>query len=175
MPCLHLQLKPRVEGGNLCDVKIPHEIRSQVFRYKKSSVRYVLDENPSSDQDADGNNIEIQDPYCFVELPFFTGFEITSNIAASGLLPVKLGIAEDRHLGRSEALAPRRADVDSAYHINLKAEQIPATFEVKVFANDGITPKKFTKKTLGAQTTGENNHLVQIDLFFEYESNNLFH
>ena len=175
MPCLHLQLKPRAEGGNLCDVDIPHEIRSQVFRYKKSSVRYVLDENPGSDQDGDGENIEIQDPYCFVELPFFTGFEITSNIAASGLLPVQLGLPSDRHLGRSKALAPRRADVDSAYHINLKAETIPTKFEVKVFANDGITPKKFTKKSLGTQTTAENNHLIQVDLFFEYESNNLFH
>lgn len=173
MPCLHLQLKPRAEGGNLCDVEIPHEIRSQVFRYKKSSVRYVADENPASDQDADGENIEIQEPYCFVELPFFTGFEITSNIAASGLLPVKLGLPQDRAL--ADANRPHRADVDSAYHINLKAEQIPTKFEVKVFSNDGITPKKFTKKSLGGQTTAENNQLVQIDLFFEYESNNLFH
>jgi len=175
MPCLHLRLKPRTEGGNVCDVEIPHEIRSQIFRYKKSSVRYVLDENPSSDQDGDSNNIEIQEPYCFVDLPFFTGFEITSNIASSGLLPVKLGLPSDRHLGRSEALAPRRADVDTSYHINLKAEQIPAKFEVKVFDNDGRTPKKFTKKTLGGQTTAENNQLVQIDLFFEYETNNLYH
>ena len=175
MPCLHLQLKPREEGGNVCDVEIPHEIRSQVFRYKKSTARYVLDENPGTDQDGDGNNIEIQEPYCFVDLPFFTGFEITSNIAASGLLPVKLGMPSDRHLGRSEALAHRRADVDSAYHINLKAEEIPSKFVVKVFANDGRTPKKFTKKTLGGQTIVENNHLVQLDLFFEYETNSLFH
>lgn len=173
MPCLHLQLKPRVEGGNLCDVKIPHEIRSQVFRYKKSSVRYVADENPATDQDGDGEAIEIQEPYCFVELPFFTGFEITSNIASSGLLPVKLGLPNDRAL--ADTNRPHRVDVDSAYHINLKAEQIPATFEVKVYSNDGITPMKFTKKSLGAQSTGENNNLVQIDLFFEYESNNLFH
>ena len=173
MPLLHLQLLPRVEGGNICDVKIPHEIRSQVFRYKKSSVRYVLDENTATDEDGDGENIDIQEPYCFIELPFFTGFEITSNIAASGLLPVKLGLPQDRAL--ADANRPKRADVDSPYHINLKAEQIPATFEVKVFANDGITPKKFTKKTLGGQTTAENNQLVQIDLFFEYETNNLFH
>ena len=52
---------------------------------------------------------------------------------------------------------------------------IPSKFEVKVFANDGITPKKFTKKTLGGQTTAENNHLVQVDLFFEYETNSLYH
>lgn len=173
MPCLHLQLKPRKEGGNLCDVEIPHEIRSQVFRYKKSSVRYVLDENPATDQDGDGEALDIQEPYCFVDLPFFTGFEITSNIAASGLLPVKLGLPNDRALGDTHR--PKRADVDSAYHINLKAEQIPSKFEVRVFSNDGITPAKFTKKSLGGQTTGENNNLVQIDLFFEYESNNLFH
>ena len=52
---------------------------------------------------------------------------------------------------------------------------VPTKFVVKVFANDGRTPKKFTKKTLGGQTIVENNHLVQLDLFFEYETNSLFH
>ena len=58
---------------------------------KKVTTSYTITEKSLVDveaKDGDGNNIEIQGPYCFVDLPFFTGFEITSNIAASGLLPV---------------------------------------------------------------------------------------
>ena len=64
--------------------------------------------------------------------------------------------------------------MESDYHINLKSEVIPPKFVVKIFKNDGITPQPMTKKTLGAQTDAETGHVRQIDLFFEYETNNLF-
>lgn len=172
MPLLHLRLTPREEGSNVCDIHLPHEIRTQVLRYKKSVVRYVGDEAVGTDQDADGDPRDLQEDMIFIDLPFFTGFEITSNVGGGGLLPVVL--PDPIRQEPTTNNAPPRHIVESEYHINLKAENIPQKFEVRTFGNDGITPKKFTLKNLGQQTTTENHFLTQVDLIFEYETNNLF-
>jgi len=174
MPLLHLKLTPRVEGGNECEVDLQHEIRSQVFRYKKSLISVIPDESGSADHDGDGSNTDMFPEGCvMIDLPFFTGFEITSNVGAGGLLPVCCTAKPGQYSSSSSSEA-RRADMESDYHINLKAEIIPPQFVVKVFKSDGITPQPMTLKTLGGQTDGETGHVRQIDLFFEYESNNLF-
>lgn len=174
MPLLHLKLKPKIEGGNECEIDLAHEIRSQVFRYKKSLISVVPDEDQSADHDGDGDNKDMFPEGCvMVDLPFFTGFEITSNVGAGGLLPVCCK-AEAGQYGASNTQEARRLDMMADYHINLKAEIIPPKFVVKVYQADGITPQPMTLKTLGAQTDAETGHVRQIDLFFEYETNNLF-
>ena len=174
MPLLHLKLTPLVEGGNECEVNLAHEIRSQVFRYKKSLISVIPDENNSADHDGDGSNSDMFPEGCvMVNLPFFTGFEITSNVGAGGLLPVCC-VSKAGQYSASSASEARRLDMESDYHINLKAEVIPPSFVVKVYKADGITPQPFTLKTLGAQTDAETGHARQIDLFFEYETNNQY-
>ena len=173
MPLLHLKLTPIVEGGNECEVNLAHEIRSQVFRYKKSLISVIPDENVAADHDGDSDNLDQFPQGCImIDLPFFTGFEITSNVGAGGLLPVCVK-GRDSWLG-STGLTQQRADFESDYHINLKAEVIPAKFRVKVLKADGITPQPMTLKTRGAQTDAETGHVRQVDLFFEYESNNQY-
>ena len=174
MVLLHLQLKPLVEGGNECAVHLSHEVRSQVFRYKKSLISVIPDENTSADHDGDGSNYDMfPEGTIMVDLPFFTGYEITSNVGGGGLLQVCCVSKAGQYsaVGISEA---RRLDLASYYHINLKSEVIPARFNVKLFKNDGITPQPMTLKTLGAQTDAETGHVRQVDLFFEYESNNQY-
>lgn len=174
MPLLHLKLTPRVEGGNECEVDLAHEIRSQVFRYKKSLISVIPDEDISADHDGDSDPMDMFQEGCvMIDLPFFTGFEITSNVGAGGLLPVCCRAGAGQY-GASNTQEARRLDMESDYHINLKAEVIPPKFVVKVFKSDGITPQPMTLKTLGGQTDAETGHVRQIDLFFEYESNNLF-
>ena len=174
MPLLHLKLTPIVEGGSECEVNLAHEIRSQVFRYKKSLISVIPDENNSADHDGDGSNTDMFPEGCvMLNLPFFTGFEITSNVGAGGLLPVCC-VSKAGQYSASSASEARRLDMESDYHINLKAEVIPAKFMVKVLKADGITPQPMTLKTLGAQTDAETGHVRQVDLFFEYESNNQY-
>lgn len=172
MPLLHLRLEPTAEGSNVCDIHLPHEIRTQVMKYKKSVVRYVGDETVGTDQDGDGDARDLQETMIFVDLPFFTGYEITSNVGGGGLLPVHLPDPIQQQPTTNND--PPRHIAESDYHINLKAESLPQKFQVRTFGNDGITPKPFTLKSLGTQTNAENNHLVQVDLYFEYETNNLF-
>jgi len=174
MPLLHLKLKCRVEGGNECEVDLQHEIRSQVFRYKKSLLCVIPDENTGADGDADGSNLDMFPEGCvMVDLPFFTGFEITSNVGAGGLLPVVAQSIAGQY-SASSASEARRLDMACDYHINLKAELIPPKFVVKVFKADGITAQPMTLKTVGGQAASDTGFVRQIDLFFEYESNNLF-
>ena len=174
MPLLHLKLKCSVEGGNECEVNLAHEIRSQVFRYKKSLISVIPDENNSADHDGDGSNTDMFPEGCvMLDLPFFTGFEITSNVGAGGLLPVCC-VSKAGQYSASSASEARRLDMASDYHINLKAEVVPAKFIVKVLKADGLTPQPMTLKTLGGQTDAETGHVRQVDLFFEYESNNQY-
>ncbi len=174
MPLLHLQLLPIAEGSNVCEVILPHEIRSQVFKYKKSLITVIPDENTSADADADGDNNDMFPAGCvMVDLPFFTGYEITSNVGGGGLLPVVCK-AEAGQYSASSTLEVRRSDMEADYHINLKAEEIPSKFRCSVLKADGRTPQPFTLKTLGSQSVGETGFVRQIDLFFEYETNNLF-
>lgn len=174
MPLLYLKLKPTVEGGNTCEVQLQHEIRSQVFRYKKSLLCVIPDEDTSADADGDGEPSDMfPEGALMVDLPFFSGFEITSNVGAGGLLPVVAQSTAGQY-SASNSLEARRADMMCDYHINLKAEFIPPKFVVKVFKADGITPQPMTLKTLGAQTAAESGYVRQIDLFFEYETNNLY-
>ena len=174
MPLLHLKLKPMVEGGNECEVNLAHEIRSQVFRYKKSLISVIPDEDTTADADGDGEPMDMFPEGCvMLNLPFFTGFEITSNVGAGGLLPVCCK-AEAGQYSASNTQEARRLDMESDYHINLKAEVIPAKFIVKVLKADGITPQPMTLKTLGGQTAAETGYVRQVDLFFEYESNNQY-
>jgi hypothetical protein len=164
MPLLHLKLKPMVEGGNECEVNLAHEIRSQVFRYKKSLISVIPDESGSADHDGDGSNTDMFPEGCvMLNLPFFTGFEITSNVGAGGLLPVCC-VSKAGQYSASSSSEARRLDMESDYHINLKAEVIPA----------GLPPQPMTLKTLGGQTDAETGHVRQVDLFFEYESNNQY-
>jgi len=174
MVLLHLKLIPTVEGGNECSVNLSHEVRSQVFRYKKSLISVIPDENTSADHDGDGSNSDMfPEGAVMVDLPFFTGYEITSNVGGGGLLPVCCASKAGQYSSSSGSEA-RRIDMESDYHINLKSEVIPARFNVKVFKSDGITPQPMTLKTLGGQTDAETGHVRQIDLFFEYESNNQY-
>tara|TARA_R110000772_G_scaffold49530_1_gene114059 strand:+ start:663 stop:1187 length:525 start_codon:yes stop_codon:yes gene_type:complete len=173
MPLLHLKLIPLKEGGNECEVNLPHEIRSQVFKYKKSLISVIPDENVASDADGDGENLDLFPQGCVMcDLPFFTGYEITSNVGGGGLLPIVVG-GRGSWLG-STALTQRRADFESEYHINLKSEEIPSVFRCKVLKADGLTAQPMTLKTVGGQSDAESGFVRQIDLFFEYETNNLF-
>mgnify|MGYP003649080536 CR=1 FL=1 len=175
MVLLHLQLKPKVEGGNVCEVHLSHEVRSQVLKYKKSLISVVPDENVASDADGDSENLEFFPHGCIMlDLPFFSGYEVTSNVASGGLLPVVCDDGGRSGWMGSTGITSRRADFHTDYHINLKAEVIPARFNVKVFKADGITPQPMTLTTIGSQNDTNTGQVRQIDLFFEYETNNQF-
>ena len=174
MPLLHLKLLPIAEGSNVCEISLPHEIRSQVFKYKKSLISVIPDENTSADGDGDGDPSDMFPEGCvMIDFDFFTGYEITSNVGGGGLLPVVCK-AQAGQYSASNAQEARRMDMEADYHINLKAEEIPSKFRCKVLKADGRTPQPFTLKTLGTQTANETGYARQIDLFFEYETNNLF-
>lgn len=174
MPLLHFRLLPIEEGSNECEVSLPHEVRSQILKYKKSIISCIPDENTSSDIDGDGDALDMF-PHgsVMIDLPFFTGYEITSNVGGGGLLPVSTTSKAGQYAASSASEA-RRADYESDYHINLKAEEIPSKFRCKVLKADGRTKQPMTLKTLGAQSDAETGFVRQIDLFFEYETNNLF-
>jgi hypothetical protein len=175
MPLLHLKLLPIAEGSNECEINLPHEIRSQVFKYKKSLISVIPDENVAADADGDSDNLDLFPQGCvMVDLPFFTGYEITSNVGGGGLLPICCGNGGRGSWMGSTSLTQRRTDMESEYHINLKAEEIPSTFRCRILKADGLTPQPMTLKTLGGQTDTETGFVRQIDLFFEYETNNLF-
>ena len=174
MPLLHFQLLPIAEGSNICEVSLPHEVRSQILKYKKSLISCIPDENQLQDGDGDGDNSDMFPAGCvMVDLPFFTGYEITSNVGGGGLLPVVCK-AEAGQYSASFSSEARRADMEADYHINLKAEEIPSKFRCKVLKADGRTKQPMTLKTLGSQSDTETGFVRQIDLFFEYETNNLF-
>lgn len=175
MVLLHLKLTPKAEGSNECVVDLPHEIRSQVLRYKKSYARFVGDVATGSDNDGSGS----QDTYdilgagcVMLDFPFFTGYETTTN-AGTGMLPVLVGAAVP--VGR--AVSDTASDIVESindYHINLKAEDIPLTFTVKAFQSDGVSELAGTVKNKNTVTATDNGKFVQMDLFFEYETANNF-
>lgn len=173
MPLLHLQLLPIAEGSNVCEVSLPHSIRSQHLKYKKSLISVIPDNNVASDIDGDSENLDLFPQGCvMIDLPFFTGYEITSNVGGGGLLPVCVR-GRESWMG-STALTQQRADFNTDYHISLTAEEIPSKFRCTILKADGRTPQPMTLKTLGQQTDGETGFVRQIDVFFEYDTNNLF-
>ena len=177
MVLLHLKLVPKAEGSNECIVNLPHEIRSQVLRYKKSYARFVGDVATGTDNDGSGS----QDAYdilgagcVMLDFPFFTGYETTTNTGGgSGQLPVLVGAAVP--VGR--AVSDTAADVVESindYHINLKAEDIPLNFTVKAFKSDGVSELAGTVKNKNTVVAADNGKFIQMDLFFEYETANNF-
>lgn len=52
------------------------------------------------------------------------------------------------------------------FHTRFGASDIPSEFMIKVFKNDGVTSPAFL--------TGD-HHLISVDMFFEYETNDHIH
>ena len=85
----------------------------------------------------------------FVDLNFLSHYEVSSTTGE-----MELPLTFDPTVNRT----------DAEYHIKLKAEAVPKKFSIGVFKDASRTPFPFGS---------DNNKLQQIDLFLEYETNDM--
>ena len=88
----------------------------------------------------------------YATMPFFTGFEVTSNIAGGGQVPCPIDVTQPV--------------TESHSHVLLLAETIPQGFTVELFEDDGTTPLNLSPD--------EFNRVSEVNLVLEYSTNNLY-
>lgn len=140
MVLLHLNATATANATNTFRVNLPHKIISQVFTIKKSIIAQQYNATG-----ANTNHIV----YC--DLPFISMYEATNN-NSQPWLPLSFDPSNNR--------------TESDYHIRVKAEELPMSFDVRLYKDTDGTPFELE--------TGVNNQLQSVDLFFEYETNQSF-
>ena len=148
MVLFHLSFKATASASNKFRVELPHPVPLQPMRY----VRSVVNLNYSS-VSALSNSV------VYARMPWLTHYEMTNN-KAENLLPIVMQPVPVDNTDNSTF-------TNTAYDITFKAEDIPQSFDVEFFQDDGITPQEFR--------LGFANKIQSIDLFFEYGHNDRFH
>lgn len=87
-----------------------------------------------------------------VDMPWISGYEITSNVSGGGQIPCLVD--------------PSKPITESSPHCLLKAENVPTNFTCELFEGDGITPLKLSQTAFGS--------VREVSVVFEYSTNSLF-
>jgi hypothetical protein len=87
-----------------------------------------------------------------VDMPWISGYEITSNVSGGGQIPCPVD--------------PSKPVTESSQHCLLKAESVPASFTCELFADDGMTPLRLSQTAFGS--------VREVSLLLEYSTNSLF-
>ena len=87
-----------------------------------------------------------------VDMPWISGYEITSNVSGGGQIPCPVD--------------PSKPVTESSQHCLLKAESVPASFTCELFADDGMTPLKLSQTAFGS--------VREVNVLLEYSTNSLF-
>lgn len=87
-----------------------------------------------------------------VDMPWISGYEITSNVSGGGQIPCPVD--------------PSKPVTESSPHCLLKAESVPASFTCELFADDGVTPLQLSQSAFGS--------VREVNVLLEYSTNSLF-
>ena len=87
-----------------------------------------------------------------VDMPWISGYEITSNVSGGGQIPCPVD--------------PSQPVTESSPHCLLKAESVPASFTCELFEDDGMTPLKLSQTAFGS--------VREVNVVLEYSTNSLF-
>jgi hypothetical protein len=87
-----------------------------------------------------------------VDMPWISGYEITSNVSGGGQIPCPVD--------------PSKPVTESSPHCLLKAESVPASFTCELFADDGVTPLQLSQTAFGS--------VREVNVLLEYSTNSLF-
>ena len=148
MPVLHLRIKEANENINLS-----RSLHAQSFVFKRAVV--VM--NPSTQP----NQIQNLDGGVTIQLSFFTGFELLSNLSSNNIYlpfsPPKIDSNVTPNTGNYDVY-------DIRYDLQFDAEDVKNSFNAKVFHYDSGKDKP----TFGSAA----GNIKYIDLYFEFD--NLF-
>ena len=143
MPILNLRLT-NSDGTNRCQVTLPHSIRTQEMRLKGTRVHH---------NGFGGGAPTLRT--AMVLFPFFSGIEVTSNVAGG------------QHVPAPVVTGAGKTSTESNVHAALLAEEVPAEFVVALFRDDGVTPLLVTN-------AADDDNVSEINVLFEYSTNNKF-
>lgn len=121
----------------------------QPMRYVKSVVHFNY-----------ATQNQLSNSVIYARIPWVSHYEVTNNIGEN-LLPISfLPVPTDKNHETSTFTS-------EMYDIKFKPEDIPRSFDVEFFSDDGTTPMNFK--------LGFANKIQSIDLYFEYAHNDTFH
>jgi len=149
MVLFHLSFKATLTETNKFRVDLNHEIPMQPMRYVKSVVRC----NYSS-------TAALTNSVIYARIPWLSHYEVTNN-KGENLLPVAFQPVPANPTSESQTWTSEH------YDIKFKPEDIPRSFDVEFFSDDGVTAQNFK--------LGFANKIQSIDLYFEYAHNDTFH
>jgi hypothetical protein len=151
MVLFHLSFKAPadVSVASSFRVDLNHEIPMQPMTYVKSIVRFNYNSTNA-----------LTNSVIYARLPWLSHYEVTNNIGEN-LLPVAFQPVPANPASETQTYTAEQ------YGIKFKPEDIPRSFDVEFFQDDGVTPMEFK--------LGFANKIQSIDLYFEYAHNDTFH
>jgi len=148
MPVLHLRITKENDNINLS-----RSLHAQSFVFKRAVV--VMNPSPTA------GTIQNLDGGVTIQLSFFTGFELLSNLSANNIYlpfsPPKIDSNVTPNTGNFDIF-------DIRYDLQFDAEDVKNSFNAKVFHYDSGSEQP----TFGSSA----GNIKYIDLYFEFD--NLF-